>query len=150
MLSPNVLAYNGNGSTLNRFTKEAPSPGSSIASTPRVNPKQFVSPVSTLARTPTSILTPTDRSRFGGGLHQNMRASVASSEAAGTNDSLLGDVKRAKWTDAEVDALRRGVEKHGDRRWSVILQENQAVFSSVKSRSNVDLKDKWRNLSKNG
>lgn len=54
--------------------------------------------------------------------------------------------KRIKWTEGEVQALRSGVQKHGEGRWAVILRENADRFHPV--RISVDLKDKWRNLSK--
>lgn len=54
--------------------------------------------------------------------------------------------KRVKWTDAEVAALREGVERYGEGRWAVILREYAARFDAV--RISVDLKDKWRNLFK--
>ncbi|CAN8072194.1 unnamed protein product [Agarophyton chilense] len=54
--------------------------------------------------------------------------------------------KRIKWTAQEVDALRNGVHKYGEGRWAVILRENANLFNPV--RISVDLKDKWRNLSK--
>eukprot|EP00178_Gracilaria_changii_P012391 TRINITY_DN350_c0_g1_i1.p1 TRINITY_DN350_c0_g1~~TRINITY_DN350_c0_g1_i1.p1 ORF type:complete len:1155 (+),score=182.31 TRINITY_DN350_c0_g1_i1:8400-11864(+) len=54
--------------------------------------------------------------------------------------------KRIKWTQQEVEALRLGVQKYGEGRWAVILRENANMFNPV--RISVDLKDKWRNLSK--
>ncbi|CAN7101150.1 hypothetical protein HID58_023166 [Brassica napus] len=53
---------------------------------------------------------------------------------------------KQKWTPEEEAALKAGVLKHGTGKWRTILSDPQ--FSSVlKSRSNVDLKDKWRNIS---
>uniref|UniRef100_A0A1J3DIK3 MYB transcription factor n=1 Tax=Noccaea caerulescens TaxID=107243 RepID=A0A1J3DIK3_NOCCA len=52
---------------------------------------------------------------------------------------------KQKWTPEEELALRAGVKKHGSGKWRTILSDTE--FGSVlKSRSNVDLKDKWRNL----
>ncbi|KAH0856676.1 hypothetical protein HID58_084937 [Brassica napus] len=52
----------------------------------------------------------------------------------------------SKWTPEEEAALKAGVLKHGTGKWRTILSDPH--FSSVlKSRSNVDLKDKWRNIS---
>ncbi|KAL6882087.1 hypothetical protein ACP4OV_011559 [Aristida adscensionis] len=52
---------------------------------------------------------------------------------------------KQKWTPEEEEALRRGVLKHGAGKWRSILKDPK--FSPVlSSRSNVDLKDKWRNL----
>lgn len=54
--------------------------------------------------------------------------------------------KRVKWTTDEVNALRDGVLKHGQGRWAVILRDYAHAFHPA--RISVDLKDKWRNLSK--
>ncbi|KAI4295776.1 hypothetical protein L6164_035786 [Bauhinia variegata] len=53
---------------------------------------------------------------------------------------------KQKWTPEEEAALKAGVVKHGAGKWRTILKDPE--FSSVLYlRSNVDLKDKWRNLS---
>ncbi|KAL6850216.1 hypothetical protein ACP4OV_020843 [Aristida adscensionis] len=53
---------------------------------------------------------------------------------------------KQKWTAEEEEALRRGVLKHGAGKWRTIQKDPE--FSPVlSSRSNIDLKDKWRNLS---
>ncbi|CAN8251460.1 unnamed protein product [Cochlearia groenlandica] len=53
---------------------------------------------------------------------------------------------KQKWTQEEEAALKAGVLKHGTGKWRTILSDPE--FSLVlKSRSNVDLKDKWRNIS---
>ncbi|XP_061370319.1 telomere repeat-binding factor 4-like [Gastrolobium bilobum] len=53
--------------------------------------------------------------------------------------------QKLKWTQDEEDALIAGVEKHGPGKWKNILKDPQfAPF--LTSRSNIDLKDKWRNL----
>ncbi|XP_020230772.1 telomere repeat-binding factor 1 [Cajanus cajan] len=53
---------------------------------------------------------------------------------------------KQKWTAEEEAALKAGVVKHGVGKWRTILKDPE--FSSVLYlRSNVDLKDKWRNLS---
>ncbi|CAH8283261.1 unnamed protein product [Eruca vesicaria subsp. sativa] len=50
-----------------------------------------------------------------------------------------------KWTEEEESALRSAIVKHGPGRWRTILKDPD--FSDVLFlRSNVDLKDKWRNL----
>ncbi|KAI7727097.1 hypothetical protein M8C21_021032, partial [Ambrosia artemisiifolia] len=54
-------------------------------------------------------------------------------------------VPKQKWTAEEEASLKAGVAKHGPGRWSTILRDPE--FGSVLClRSNVDLKDKWRNL----
>ncbi|KAK9060329.1 hypothetical protein SSX86_021033 [Deinandra increscens subsp. villosa] len=53
---------------------------------------------------------------------------------------------KQKWMSSEEAALKAGVVKHGAGRWRTILKDPE--FSSVLHlRSNVDLKDKWRNMS---
>ncbi|RID57891.1 hypothetical protein BRARA_F01233 [Brassica rapa] len=54
--------------------------------------------------------------------------------------------EKSKWTEDEEDALLGGVRKHGPGKWKNILRDPE--FAAVLSlRSNIDLKDKWRNLS---
>ncbi|KAL5977135.1 DNA damage-binding protein 1a [Asimina triloba] len=53
---------------------------------------------------------------------------------------------KQKWTAEEEAALKAGVVKHGAGKWRTILKDPE--FSGVLAlRSNVDLKDKWRNMS---
>ncbi|XP_057967728.1 telomere repeat-binding factor 4-like isoform X2 [Malania oleifera] len=57
----------------------------------------------------------------------------------------MGNPKQ-KWTPEEEEALRAGVAKHGTGKWKNIQRDpefNHLLFS----RSNIDLKDKWRNMS---
>ncbi|VFQ75345.1 unnamed protein product [Cuscuta campestris] len=52
---------------------------------------------------------------------------------------------KLKWTSGEEAALKAGVAKYGMGKWSTILKDPD--FAPIlRSRSNVDLKDKWRNL----
>ncbi|XP_057417906.1 telomere repeat-binding factor 2-like [Lotus japonicus] len=52
---------------------------------------------------------------------------------------------KQKWTAEEEAALKAGVVKHGAGKWRTILTDPE--FSSIlRMRSNVDLKDKWRNI----
>ncbi|CAN8254821.1 unnamed protein product [Cochlearia groenlandica] len=53
---------------------------------------------------------------------------------------------KQKWTPGEEAALKAGVIKHGTGKWRTILSDPDYT-SILKSRSNVDLKDKWRNIS---
>ncbi|EOA13780.1 hypothetical protein CARUB_v10026874mg [Capsella rubella] len=53
---------------------------------------------------------------------------------------------KQKWTPEEEAALKAGVLKHGTGKWRTILSDPEFSFI-LKSRSNVDLKDKWRNIS---
>ncbi|KAG8371575.1 hypothetical protein BUALT_Bualt13G0102200 [Buddleja alternifolia] len=50
-----------------------------------------------------------------------------------------------KWSTLEEDTLRDGVQKYGKGNWKVILTENRDIFED---RTEVDLKDKWRNLTR--
>ncbi|KAJ8448509.1 hypothetical protein Cgig2_012153 [Carnegiea gigantea] len=53
---------------------------------------------------------------------------------------------KQKWTAEEEAALKAGVVKHGAGKWRTILKDPE--FSGILYlRSNVDLKDKWRNMS---
>nr|QSD99606.1 MYB family transcription factor [Melilotus albus] len=55
-------------------------------------------------------------------------------------------VPKQKWSEEEEAALKAGVIKHGVGKWRTILKDPE--FNHVLYlRSNVDLKDKWRNLS---
>ncbi|GAV84928.1 Myb_DNA-binding domain-containing protein/Linker_histone domain-containing protein [Cephalotus follicularis] len=57
----------------------------------------------------------------------------------------MGNQKQ-KWTQEEEDALLAGVARHGPGKWKNILKDPDfAPF--LTHRSNIDLKDKWRNLS---
>lgn len=57
----------------------------------------------------------------------------------------MGNQKQ-KWTAEEEEALLGGVAKHGPGKWKNILKDPEfAPF--LTNRSNIDLKDKWRNLS---
>ncbi|KAE8895842.1 hypothetical protein PF005_g152 [Phytophthora fragariae] len=48
------------------------------------------------------------------------------------------------WSEDEEKFLRQGVERHGIGKWKQILRDGAGVFSS--HRTNVDLKDKWKNM----
>ncbi|XP_071709599.1 single myb histone 6-like isoform X2 [Rutidosis leptorrhynchoides] len=54
-------------------------------------------------------------------------------------------VRKKNWSLEEEAALRAGIAKHGLGKWSTIVRDTE--FASVLHlRSNVDLKDKWRNM----
>ncbi|XP_011012071.1 PREDICTED: telomere repeat-binding factor 2-like [Populus euphratica] len=58
---------------------------------------------------------------------------------------FLASFHHQKWTAEEEAALKAGVLKHGTGKWRTILVDPE--FSAVlRLRSNVDLKDKWRNI----
>lgn len=52
---------------------------------------------------------------------------------------------KQKWTEEEEQALKDGVERHGVGKWRMI-QKDTSCGPILANRSNVDLKDKWRNL----
>jgi hypothetical protein len=51
--------------------------------------------------------------------------------------------KKEKWTDGEDEVLRRGVQQVGEGKWNKILKAYREVLHK---RTNIDLKDRWRNL----
>nr|XP_043616759.1 telomere repeat-binding factor 4-like [Erigeron canadensis]XP_043616760.1 telomere repeat-binding factor 4-like [Erigeron canadensis] len=53
--------------------------------------------------------------------------------------------QKHRWTMEEEEALIAGVEKYGQGKWKTIVDDPQFA-SCFSDRSNVDLKDKWRNL----
>ncbi|KAK4780986.1 hypothetical protein SAY87_017092 [Trapa incisa] len=61
---------------------------------------------------------------------------------------MMGNRKQ-KWTAEEEAALLAGVAKLGPGKWKNILRDPEFAPSLV-NRSNIDLKDKWRNLSVSG
>ena len=52
--------------------------------------------------------------------------------------------KQLRWTDVEVQALIRGVEKYGVGKWSYIMKDPTMFADFHPRRTSVDLKDKWR------
>jgi len=52
--------------------------------------------------------------------------------------------KPVPWSDAETEALKRGVRNHGVGNWRAILDDEGANLEAC--RTNVSLKDRWRNL----
>ncbi|KAK9102520.1 hypothetical protein Sjap_019774 [Stephania japonica] len=53
---------------------------------------------------------------------------------------------KQKWTSEEEEALIAGVAKHGTGKWKNI-QKDPEFGHCLAARSNIDLKDKWRNMS---
>uniref|UniRef100_A0A7N0UA34 MYB transcription factor n=1 Tax=Kalanchoe fedtschenkoi TaxID=63787 RepID=A0A7N0UA34_KALFE len=54
--------------------------------------------------------------------------------------------QKIKWTADEEAALLAGIAKHGPGKWKIILRDTDFA-TPLQNRSNIDLKDKWRNLS---
>ncbi|KAH6757718.1 hypothetical protein C2S52_023327 [Perilla frutescens var. hirtella] len=54
-------------------------------------------------------------------------------------------IQKLKWTAVEEEALKAGVVKHGAGKWKNILVDSE-FRQILANRSNVDLKDKWRNM----
>ncbi|KAK1412724.1 hypothetical protein QVD17_34196 [Tagetes erecta] len=58
---------------------------------------------------------------------------------------LVRQRKKKRWTTLEEDTLRTGVQKYGKGNWKLILSMYRDIFED---RTEVDLKDKWRNLTR--
>ncbi|CAN8235237.1 unnamed protein product [Cochlearia groenlandica] len=57
--------------------------------------------------------------------------------------------QKLKWTAEEEEALVAGISKHGAGKWKNILRDPEffnLLFNLLFNRSNIDLKDKWRNM----
>uniref|UniRef100_A0A6T7V0Y7 MYB transcription factor n=1 Tax=Pyramimonas obovata TaxID=1411642 RepID=A0A6T7V0Y7_9CHLO len=54
-------------------------------------------------------------------------------------------IPKTKWSEEEEAALKAGVERYGAGKWRFI-QKDEEFQPILCNRSNVDLKDKWRNL----
>lgn len=52
--------------------------------------------------------------------------------------------RRVAWSAAEIEALQNGVRIYGESAWSAIINDPKLKF--YPHRTQVDLKDKWRNL----
>lgn len=57
--------------------------------------------------------------------------------------------QKLKWTAEEEEALTAGVVKYGAGKWKNILVDSEFKHK-LANRSNVDLKDKWRNMGGQG
>ncbi|XP_014500057.1 uncharacterized protein LOC106761076 isoform X2 [Vigna radiata var. radiata] len=55
--------------------------------------------------------------------------------------------KIKRWTQLEEETLKNGVETFGMGNWKLILNAHKDIFEE---RTEVDLKDKWRNMSRHG
>jgi hypothetical protein len=77
------------------------------------------------------------------------QARVAAAEeaaAAGTRAPLPAQKKRKRWTDAEDEALLTAAEKYGIGQWKLIWERSGGAGGPLASRSQVDLKDRYRNI----
>lgn len=52
---------------------------------------------------------------------------------------------KLKWTSEEKEAIKEGVAKYGTGQWKIILNDPEFA-PRLANRSNVQLKDKWRNI----
>ncbi|CAM6113379.1 unnamed protein product [Calypogeia fissa] len=68
---------------------------------------------------------------------------LVGSKASGTTNAKTGRRKPRRWSDKEVETFKREVGKYGKGQWKFILEKNLDIFQG---RTEVDLKDKWRNL----
>uniref|UniRef100_K3WK31 Uncharacterized protein n=1 Tax=Globisporangium ultimum (strain ATCC 200006 / CBS 805.95 / DAOM BR144) TaxID=431595 RepID=K3WK31_GLOUD len=64
--------------------------------------------------------------------------------AATLPDGIKPRRKTVFWSEEEEECLRKGIEMYGLGKWRMILDSGAGIFS--KHRTNVDLKDKWKNL----
>ena len=71
-------------------------------------------------------------------------SSSSSGVGSGINSTSSSGGGRIRWKEEEVEYLKRGVKIYGVGNWRTILQS----YPFHSRRSNVDLKDKWRNLQK--
>ncbi|KAK7302166.1 hypothetical protein RJT34_13047 [Clitoria ternatea] len=55
--------------------------------------------------------------------------------------------KAKKWSELEEETLKTAVDKFGRGNWKLILNSHQDIFEE---RTEVDLKDKWRNMTRYG
>jgi hypothetical protein len=89
-----------------------------------------------------------DPRRGGGGCSssQMSAASSSSAQSPGRNRAT-----KKWWTDQEVSALYAGVEQFGAGNWKQILEWDASEVGTglLAGRTNVDLKDKWANLTHN-
>lgn len=65
----------------------------------------------------------------------------------GIFDNKGNVVKRHPWNEEEIAALLSGLENHGLGKWALIKQEYGII---LRNRTSVQLKDKFRNMKKNG
>lgn len=63
-----------------------------------------------------------------------------------SSDHTYTSSKRRRWTSEEEQALCHAVLKHGRGNWQRILGDSN--FSCLRGRTNVQLKDKWKNIEK--
>ena len=63
-----------------------------------------------------------------------------------TPTSERGIRKRMRWTKEETDILKAGVQRHGRGSWAAILRDPESAFLRERGRTQVNLKDRWRNL----
>ena len=57
-------------------------------------------------------------------------------------------VRGLPFSAAEEEELRKGVALHGNGAWAAIIYAGRGIFAA--QRTNVDLKDKWRNMVRAG
>ena len=83
--------------------------------------------------------------RRGGGGCSSSQMSAASSSSAQSPGRRVGG---GRWNEQEVSALYAGVEQFGAGNWKQILEWDASEVGTglLGGRTNVDLKDKWANL----
>jgi hypothetical protein len=80
-----------------------------------------------------------------GAAHHTLALLDAASKASELANSTPKRNVGRLWAPHEAEALRKGVDKYGMGKWQMILRD-ETYGPTLKDRSNVDLKDKWRCL----
>ena len=83
-----------------------------------------------------------------GGISESLTISTESeaSDAQGRPQRSRRRRRNVPWTEEEERALKRGVVTHGPGSWAKVHREHQEALSR---RTQIDLKDKWRNMCRN-
>mmetsp|Transcript_12453 Transcript_12453/g.18589 ORF Transcript_12453/g.18589 Transcript_12453/m.18589 type:complete len:532 (-) Transcript_12453:199-1794(-) len=154
-LSANARRFNGKGSESTTLPRKRSARGSvSVITSRMARPPLYPSQPQTWKPNQSLIVAPTSASSTTRPVSSQM-ALVATSGPNGIQAGALVQVlpkkkkkqrrKRIFWTTCEETHLRLGVREFGVGKWAKILQKYPNIF---KNRTSVDLKDKWRNISK--
>eukprot|EP00959_Pyramimonas_sp_CCMP1952_P462219 9482891-Pyramimonas_sp.AAC.1 len=73
---------------------------------------------------------------------------TSSSARRGASVSATGRRRNPKWSKAEEKAFERLVNTYGQGMWKQIMVAGRDEGVICPNRSEVDLKDKWRNMTK--
>lgn len=90
-----------------------------------------------------SIESPSENSNPSNKLHSPRVKRREISLQSEDNKVFIKRRKKRKWSSLEEETLRKAVERHGLGNWKFIKSCHPEIF---KGRTEVDLKDKWRNM----